>query len=178
MKKDYNSRMGKNNYNYRTGFCCQNKRPSFYNSWQSMKQRCLNPKNPKYKRYGGRGIKICIEWFDIKNFSKWALKNGWKEGYTIDRIDNNGDYCPENCRWVSVSENSRKKSTTKIDMITAQEIRSRIDENWYDLAKEYGCTHGNIWFIMKNFTHIDDMECAKKLKAVKKGCYSNEHNNL
>lgn len=158
---------GEKNPNYKTGYCIKGKKPSFYNSWQNMKARCLRKSNPKYFRYGGRGIKICDEWLDIKNFAEWSIKNGWEEGYTIDRIDNNGDYCPSNCRWVSVCENSRKKSTTKIDLITAQEIRSRINENWYDLAKEYGCTHGNIWFIMKNFTHVPDMECSKKLKEKK-----------
>lgn len=155
---------GKNNPNYKVGW--QNFK-GLKNSWQGMKQRCLNPNNPKYKRYGGRGITIYEDWKDAKKFVEWALKSGWKEGFTIDRINNDGDYCPENCRWVSVSENSRKKRTTKIDMLTAQEIRSRIDENWYDLAKEYGCSHGNIWFIMKNFTHVPDGECTKKLKENK-----------
>lgn len=136
-----------------------------YHSWQAMKQRCFNPKHPKYHRYGGRGITVQKEWLEITEFQKWALSNGWKPGYTIDRINNDGNYCPENCRWVSKSENSRKKRTTKIDMIIAQEIRSRIKEDWYKLAEEYGCTHGNIWFIMHNFTHVPDGECAKKKKS-------------
>lgn len=155
---------GKNNPNYKVGW--QNFKGLQY-SWQCMKQRCLNPNNPKYKRYGGRGIKVCDDWRDAKKFVAWALKAGWKKGLTIDRINNDGDYCPENCRWVSVYENSRKKRTTKIDLVTAQEIRSRINEDWYDLAKEYGCSHGNIWFIMKNFTHVPDGECTKKLKENK-----------
>lgn len=158
---------GSKNPNYRTGYCVKGKKSSLYNSWQGMKGRCLRKTCPKYPRYGGRGISICSEWIEFKGFLEWALKNGWKEGYSIDRIDNNGNYCPENCRWVSMSENSRKKSTTKIDMVTAQEIRSRINENWYDLAKEYGCSHGNIWFIMNNFTHLPDGECSKKLKERK-----------
>lgn len=159
---------GKNNPRYKTGLCMPGKRSSLYTSWCSMKQRCLNPNNLKYKRYGGRGIKICDEWLDILGFYNWAINNGWKEGFSIDRIDNNGNYCPENCRWVSMSENSRKKKTTKIDMITAQEIRSRINENWHDLAKEYGCSHGNIWFIMHNFTHVPDGECTKRIKENRK----------
>lgn len=166
MKNNLDIR-GNKNPNYKTGYCINGEKPSFYNSWQGMKARCLNKNHPKYKRYGGRGIKIYDGWMDIKGFSKWALENGWKEGLTIDRIDNDGDYCPENCIWVSVSENSRKKRTTKIDMITAQEIRSRINEDWNELAKEYGCTHGNIWFIMKNFTHVPEGECTKMLKENK-----------
>ena len=156
---------GNKNPNYKTGYCVGGKQPSFYHTWQNIKGRCLRVTHPKYKRYGGRGIKVCDEWLDIKNFAEWALSHGWKEGLTIDRIDNDGDYCPENCRWVSLSENSRKKRTTKIDIVIAQEIRTRINENWYDLAREYGCTHGNIWFIMNNFTHVPEGECAKKIKG-------------
>lgn len=156
------------NPNYKTGYCIKGNTPSFYHSWQGMKARCFNKNNPKYKRYGGRGITICEDWLKIENFANWSLSNGWKEGMTIDRIDNDGNYCPENCRWVSLSENSRKKSTTKIDMITAQEIRSRINENWKELAKEYNCTEGNIWFIMNNFTHLpDENACATKIKEYK-----------
>lgn len=158
---------GKLNPNYKTGLKQKGENCKWYNSWGNMKSRCLNVNNPKYKRYGGRGIKLCEEWQSIQGFSKWAEK-GWKPKMSIDRIDNNGDYCPENCRWVSVSENSRKKSTTKIDIISAQEIRSRINEDWYDLAKEYKCSHGNIWFIMHNYTHLPkENECSKKLKQRK-----------
>lgn len=154
---------GKNNPRYKTGLT-MNGGSSLYRSWQGMKQRCLNPKNPKYPRYGGRGITVHKEWLEITDFQKWAVSNGWKPGLTIDRIDNDGNYCPENCRWVSVSENSRKKRTTKIDTETAKEIRARITEDWYTLAKEYGCSHGNIWFIMHNFTHVPDGECTKQIK--------------
>lgn len=160
---------GKDNPNYKTGFCVAGKRPSFYNTWVNMKGRCLRKSHPKFYRYGGRGIKICEDWLDIRKFADWAISSGWKDGLSLDRIDNDGNYCPENCRWVSVSENSRKKSTTKIDLITAQEIRSRIDENWYELAKEYGCTHGNIWFIMHNFTHTEEGAHSKKKKEVRSG---------
>lgn len=156
---------GKKNPRYKTGLCMPGERKGIYNSWCNMRQRCNNPKNPKYARYGGRGIKVCDEWQDISGFLAWAIKSGWKEGLSIDRIDNDGNYCPENCRWVSMSENSRKKRTTKIDLITAQEIRSRSGEDWYKLAKEYNCTHGNIWFIMNNFTHLPDGECTAKIKT-------------
>lgn len=158
---------GIKNPNYKTGFCVNNINPTFYTSWKNMKARCLRKQHPKYHRYGGRGIKICEEWLTIEGFSKWALSNGWKDGLTIDRIDNDGDYCPENCRWVSKYENSRKKRTTKIDNKTAEEIRKRKDENWYNLAKEYGCSHGNIWFIMHNITHVPEMECSIRLKHLK-----------
>lgn len=158
---------GINNPNYRTGYKVKGFKSSLYNSWQGMKSRCLNRNHPKYHRYGGRGINIYKEWLDFKNFLSWALDNGWQEGFSIDRINNDGDYCPENCQWLSCADNSRKKRTTKITNEVANEIRARKEEDWHKLAKEYQCTHGNIWFIMNNFTHVANGECSKKLKERK-----------
>lgn len=80
--------------------------------WKSMKYRCYNPKSIGYHRYGGRGIKVCDEWFEnSKNFLKWAIDNGYKFGLEIDRINNNGNYEPSNCRWATSSQNSNNRST-------------------------------------------------------------------
>lgn len=137
-----------------------------YNSWQNMKSRCLRKSHPKYHRYGGRGIKICPEWIDIQGFYEWSLENGWQPGLTLDRIDNNGDYSPSNCRWVSVSENSRDKSTTKITFEQAKHIRERAanGECEKELAEEHGVVHGTIWFIVNNFTHVEEGKCTRKIK--------------
>lgn len=142
---------------------------TLYVSWANMRRRCLTKTHPKYPRYGGRGIKIYEEWNSAEKFLAWALENGWKEGYTIDRIDTDGNYYPENCQWISKSDNSRKKSTTKISIIQATEIRKRLSngENAHALAKEYGVVHGTIWFIENNFTHVSEGECTKKLKSRK-----------
>lgn len=71
-----------------------------YGVWQAMKDRCWNPNNPSYARYGGRGISFCDEWQSFTQFEQWALANGYERGLEIDRINNDGDYTPDNCRWV------------------------------------------------------------------------------
>ena len=81
-----------------------------YNIWCAMKRRCYGTKTSRYYRYGGRGIKICDGWKNnFLAFYNWSINNGWKKGLTIDRIDNDGNYEPENCQWLTKSENSRKR---------------------------------------------------------------------
>ena len=80
-----------------------------------MKQRCCNPQNARYKYYGARGIAVCDEWMRFEPFEQWALSNGYSDELTIDRIDVDGDYCPENCRWVTwETQQNNKRSNTVI----------------------------------------------------------------
>lgn len=82
-----------------------------FSIWQKMRFRCENPKDRHYQLYGGRGIKVCEEWNSWENFYKWAMESGYQEELTIDRIDNDGDYMPQNCRWVSMKvQNNNKRS--------------------------------------------------------------------
>lgn len=78
----------------------------------NMIQRCTNPNSTYFPRYGGRGITVCHEWRTRNNFKEWALSHGYCNGLTIDRIDNDKGYSPDNCRWVTPSQNCCNRSTT------------------------------------------------------------------
>jgi len=86
-----------------------------YRTWLMMKQRCFTVSYKNFHRYGGRGITLCPEWLDFAKFRTWALANAYKEGLTIDRIDNDGNYEPNNCHFITQSDNSTKDSGTPIN---------------------------------------------------------------
>lgn len=88
-----------------------------YGVYHNMKDRCLNPKCELYDRYGGRGISICDEW-QVEDgfiaFYDWAINNGYKKGLSLDRVDNDGNYEPNNCQWITVGENTAKANTHNV----------------------------------------------------------------
>lgn len=84
------------------------KREPLYHCWTGMRDRCSNPNHIAYARYGGRGIAVCLEWETYEGFRGWALPAGYRPGLTLDRVDSNLGYQPDNCEWVTKSENSRR----------------------------------------------------------------------
>lgn len=83
-----------------------------YYTWKAMKKRCLNKSDPNFKNYGGRGICLALEWMKFVPFYNWAIVSGYSPNLSIDRIDNNKGYSPDNCRWASKREQSINKRTT------------------------------------------------------------------
>jgi len=110
-----------------------------YRVWEGMHERCRDIKNVSYPRYGGRGITVCPEWNDYIEFRDWALKNGYKEGVSIDRIDNNGNYEPSNCRWVELSVQSQNKRSNRHITINGETL---THSEW---EKKLGLTRGVIY---------------------------------
>lgn len=118
----------------------------FWAVWKAMKQRCRNQKTSAYHRYGGRGIDYCPEWETFEGFAAWAIPAGYADDLELDRIDNDGNYCPENCQFISHRANSRKTSAValveyggaKVPIIELAEqfgvaattIKTRIRRGW------------------------------------------------
>lgn len=105
-----------------------------YNTWKSMIRRCTVKSDRQYKNYGGRGIKVCEEWKGkkgLKNFNDWSMENGYADNLTIDRIDNDGNYDPSNCRWADWETQCYNKRTTRRFLVCGEV------KNLKEISEEY-----------------------------------------
>lgn len=107
--------------------------------WGGMKSRCNNPRHPRYKVWGGRGIRVCEEWNEYLPFKEWALANGYADNLCIDRINNDGNYEPSNCRWVTSKQNSN--NTSRVHLFTVNGETHTLSE-WSDIS---GVPARTIW---------------------------------
>ena len=128
-------------------------RTKLYHVYHDILQRCLNINDINYKNYGGRSIKVCNEWLEFISFRDWALKNGYKKGLQIDRINNNGNYEPNNCRFVTSQINNQNQRTTKLSLEKANEIRELYKTDKYtrkQIAEIYNVDPGTIYRLINN----------------------------
>ena len=148
-----------------------------YAAYCGMKSRCSNPHYKYYSKYGGRGIKVCKEWkesFDA--FAEWAYANGYVEGasgvdQSIDRIDVDGDYCPENCKWTNQTQQVRNRSNTRWVIYKGEKV------NPYDFAKQFNITNKVYVYrhLDKNETGEQILESWNNLQARRNGRMYNEN---
>ena len=135
-------------------------RPRTLTIWCGMKARCLNPKSISYRNYGARGISICREWLSFKAFHEWAIANGYSDGLQLDRIDNDGDYCPSNCRWVTRTENARNTRATHLITLNG---KTQCAAAWIE---ELGISKSTFYeALRKGQTYFVNHYCPEKIEA-------------
>lgn len=93
-----------------TGFMHGGCGTKLYEAWRGMHARCSDINHISYRYYGGKGISVCIEWYNFENFRSWALSHGYQEGLTLERKFNDGNYCPENCVYATCIDQANNKS--------------------------------------------------------------------
>ena len=118
---------GINNNNFKHG----GKGSRLYSIWKDMRRRCTN--KIKYPNWAGRGISFCYEWNDFVSFKTWAMSNGYNDNLTIDRIDNNGNYQPNNCRWVTKLVQGNNKRNNIIYIVRGKKMTAREISIKYDI---------------------------------------------
>ena len=127
-----------------------------YHIWQHMKARCNNEHNRKFPAYGGRGIRVCEEWSEFLPFYEWAIANGYSDNLTIDRIDNNGNYEPSNCRWATNKE--QQNNTRKNRLVSHNGEVFTVAQ----LAEKYGIKKATLW--ARAIRGVTGNELVKKTK--------------
>lgn len=120
-----------------------------YQVWNVMPDRCRNPKAANFDSYGGRGIAVCPQWSHYSTFRIWAISSGYRKGLSIDRIDNDGDYGPTNCRWATRKEQGRNRRTNVMNEEIVREIRASNKPARY-FCDKYGLQRQRIYAVRNN----------------------------
>lgn len=122
-------------------------RTRLYSIWAAMKRRCCDPKHCGYKRYGGRGITICDDWlgeYGFVNFARWAKNNGYSDELSLDRINNDGNYEPSNCRFVTQVEQGANNSRVHLILVDGEYLSPR------QIFDKYGIKRATINYRLRN----------------------------
>ena len=138
-----------------------------YNAWCNMRRRCYETKNKHYSDYGARGITVCDEWKEFIPFCEWSMKNGYKDGLTLDRIDNDKGYSPDNCRWATaiVQANNRRNVhliTYKGETLSLKQWCIKLGLNYSSIKRRYY----NGWDITEMFEAPFSPNTKKHKKGV------------
>jgi len=134
--------------NWRHGHCSPQTKT--YRAWAGMKRRCYNPSVKAWKNYGGRGISVCQDWHSFTQFL--ADMGECPTGSTLDRVDNNGNYKPNNCRWATRGAQARNRRTSKLSLKHIQDIKNLYEEGKFtqcELADKFSVSQANIWYHLK-----------------------------
>lgn len=129
-----------------------------YCVWRGIKDRCLNPNCKAYKNYGGRGISVCPEWLEFQPFYKWAVANGYKRGLTIERINNNHNYCPDNCKFIPKAKQSKNRRGLRWIELNG---KKKTISDW---ARTIGISRGSLRDRLKNGWNTQDALTTPNLK--------------
>lgn len=141
--------------------------------WSDMKRRCKNPSRKNYPHYDGRGITVCPEWEDFNNFYEWAIANGYSQGLSLDRINNNGNYEPDNCKWSTVKEQNDNRSCT-VKFTYNGETRTLTE--WSELyGLKYGLLYDRIFREGLSFEEAIHKPYEKRERLIK---YNGKTQNL
>lgn len=126
-----------------------------YKIWEAMKRRCDSPKAERYPRYGGRGIRYCEEWKNFIPFMEWAFENGYVDGLSIERIDTDGNYCPENCKWIPLKQQANNTSQNR--HVTMRGEKMTIAQFAEKLGAPYSAVYQEICIL-----HWSPEKCAER----------------
>ena len=126
--------------------------------WKNMKQRCYNPKSDSFKCHGEKGVVVCEEWERFVPFAEWAINNGYQDHLTLDRIDNDGNYEPSNCRWATMKEQQNNRGNNR--RITFNE-KTQTMAMW---AEELGVSHSLIYQRIRNGMSVEEALAKPKIK--------------